>query len=90
MGQVAVKGLTTSQVEKRLCQLLADGYIVNPQVRVTVAKFKSKVIYVLGEVKSPGAFPLTRNEINLIEVISMAQGVPPLSLAGTASTSSAS
>ena len=75
IGQISVKSLTTSQVEKRLCQLLADGYIVNPQVRVTVAKFKSKVIYVLGEVKSPGAFPLTRNEMKLIEVISMAQGV---------------
>jgi polysaccharide export outer membrane protein len=75
IGQVSVKGLTTSQVEQRLRKLLADGYIVNPQVRVTVAKFKSKVIYILGEVKSPGAFPLTRNEMKLIEVISMAQGV---------------
>ena len=75
IGQVSVKGLTTSQVEKRLCRLLADGYIVNPQVRVAVAKFRSKLIFVLGEVRSPGAFPLTRNQMKLIEVISMAQGV---------------
>ena len=75
IGQVSVKGLTTSQVEKRLCRLLADGYIVNPQVRVAVAKFRSKLIFVLGEVRSPGAFPLTRNQMKLIEVISMAQGI---------------
>jgi len=75
IGQVKVQGLTTSQLEQRLCQLLGDGYIVNPQVRVTVVKYRSKLIHVLGEVKSPGALPLTRNEISLMEAISMVQGV---------------
>lgn len=75
IGQVLVRGLTTAQVEQKFCRLLEDGYLVNPQVRVAVAKYKSKLIYVLGEVKAPGAFPLTRNEIGLVEVISMAQGV---------------
>jgi len=75
IGQVPAQGLTTLQLEQRLCQLLGDGYIVNPQVRVTVVKYRSKLIHVLGEVKSPGAFPLTRNQISLMEAISMAQGV---------------
>jgi len=77
IGQVQAQGLTPAQLEQRLCQLLADGYIVNPQVRVTVAKYRSKVVHVLGEVKSPGTFSLTRNQITLMEAISMAQGVTP-------------
>lgn len=75
VGQVLARDLTTSQLEQKLCQLLADGYIVDPQVRVTVVEYKSKLIYVLGEVQKPGAYPLTRKEITLVEAISMAKGV---------------
>ena len=40
--------------------MLADGYIVDPQVSVQVTEYRSQKIFVIGEVNSPGAYPLTR------------------------------
>jgi protein involved in polysaccharide export with SLBB domain len=55
---------------------LADklrAYIVNPQVRVFVKEFKSKKLFVFGEVKKPGTYQY-ENGMNIIELISLAGG----------------
>jgi polysaccharide export outer membrane protein len=76
IGELQVTGLSQLQVEKKLREMLADGYIVDPQVSVQVTEYRSQKIFVIGEVNSPGAYPLTRKTL-LVEAIAMAGGVKP-------------
>ncbi|RZB29826.1 MAG: polysaccharide biosynthesis/export protein [Desulfobacteraceae bacterium Eth-SRB1] len=73
-GRVHVEGLTTPEIEKKIAGLLANGYIVNPQVTVSVKSFKSKKAFILGAVEKPGVYPL-RGQERLLEIISTAGGI---------------
>ena len=73
-GRVHVEGLSTPEIEKKVADLLADGYIVNPQVTVSVKSFKSKKAFILGAVEKPGVYPL-RGQERLLEIISIAGGI---------------
>ena len=53
----------------RLQSLLGPEYLVNPQVTVNVREFKSKRIYIYGEVEDPGSYPLMPNMTALEAVI---------------------
>jgi polysaccharide export outer membrane protein len=76
IGQVAAAGRSVEDVEKDMIARLADGYLVNPQVTVTVKEFRSKKVHVMGEVKSPGTFPLA-GTTTVVEIISKAGGTTP-------------
>jgi polysaccharide export outer membrane protein len=79
IGRVQAGGLTVRQLEALLTQRLADGYLVSPQVGVTVGQYKSQHVYVIGAVKAPGAYPLQR-QATLLEILSQVGG--PTSEAG--------
>lgn len=74
IGTVKVAGLTPAQVEKRLEDLLSQGYFKNPPVSVLVVEYRSKEVFVLGAVNKPGTYPLT-GPATLLEMISRAGGV---------------
>ncbi|MBN2374292.1 SLBB domain-containing protein [bacterium] len=74
IGEVKASGITTEQVQKVITQRLADGYLINPQVTVTITAYRSKQVNVLGEINKPGTYPYTR-QTSLIEIISMAGGL---------------
>ncbi len=76
IGRLKAGGLTVRSLETKIAQLLDKDYIVNPQVTITVSDFKSQKVFILGEVKSPGAYYLSKND-TLLEVISKAGGVTP-------------
>ncbi len=73
IGKIKASGLTTGELADKITALLANGYIVNPQVTVEVVKYMSKKIFIIGEVKKPGTYYLTR-KTTLVEAISMAGG----------------
>jgi len=74
LGQVEVTELTTARVGQKITALLADGYLVNPQVNVFVTDFRSKKVVVLGRIKQPGLIELS-GSISLLELISRAGGL---------------
>jgi polysaccharide biosynthesis/export protein len=78
LGAVQATGLTARQIEAQLAMKLAE-YVVNPQVSVTVARFQSQQVYVVGEVKSPGPYEL-QHASTLVELLTRAGG--PTSNAG--------
>ena len=55
LGVVRVVGLNARELERKLTNLLADGYLVQPRVAVSIASYR--LLYVRGEVKSPGGYP---------------------------------
>lgn len=71
IGRLNVAGLTVRDVEGEVRRRLADGYLRNPHVTVTVAEHKSQRIYVVGEVNTPGVVALTGG-ITLLEALARA------------------
>ena len=74
LGQVEVSKLSISQVSDKITRLLADGYLVNPQVNVFVKEFRSKKVVVLGRVRVPGLIELS-GPISFLELVSKAGGL---------------
>lgn len=59
IGEFSVAGMTPSQVEKTVADLLKQKDILkNPQVTVQVTQINSKKYFLQGEVNKTGAFPL--------------------------------
>jgi polysaccharide biosynthesis/export protein len=77
IGRVKAGSLTLRQVEAELKnRLKAEGYFVNPQVTVSIEQYKSQKIFVVGEIRVPGAYPLSGN-MTLIEALARAGSTLP-------------
>lgn len=74
LGQVKVNELSVSQASKHIASLLADGYIIKPQVNIFVQEFRSKKAVILGQIKRPGVMEMS-GPITLLELISKAGGL---------------
>jgi polysaccharide biosynthesis/export protein len=70
VGQIKVKGLTTSQLEKELGRSLAK-YLQDPQVSIYIKEYKSQRIGVMGAVAHPQIYNVTGQKY-LIEMLFMA------------------
>ncbi|MFH0984179.1 MAG: SLBB domain-containing protein [Candidatus Omnitrophota bacterium] len=71
VGEVSVAGLTVSQLQERLKEILEKDYLVNPQVTVFIEEYST--VTIMGEVKKPGAYPI-KGRLTVVGLISMAEG----------------
>jgi polysaccharide export outer membrane protein len=71
IGRVKAGGLTLRSVEDALRKELANGFFKNPQVSVSVEQYRSQRVFVVGEVRTPGTYPLT-GDMTLIEALARA------------------
>ena len=71
IGLVKVAGLTLTEVESALRKRLADGIFADPQVSVVVNEYRSQEVFVVGEVRQPGSYPIS-GELTLIEALARA------------------
>jgi polysaccharide export outer membrane protein len=70
LGELSVKGKTTQDLENDIKKLLVDGgYLINPNVTVRLLNAK---VTILGEVKMPGTFFFTENNISLLQALGLA------------------
>ena len=76
LGRLSVAGRTVRDIEDMLRKLLLDGYVRNPQVSVEVEQFRSHTIFIVGEVRNGGKYPL-QGEMTLLEVLALAGSVTP-------------
>ena len=60
-GEVPAKGLAINQFRDAVVRRLEDGYLKNPKVTVEVTNYRP--IYLQGEVKSGGEYPLLFDRI---------------------------
>jgi len=72
IDEIHAAGLTPLQLKEKLTLRLKD-FIDNPNVSVIVTEANSQKVYVSGEVKTPGVYPL-RGETTLLQIIPMAGG----------------
>jgi polysaccharide export outer membrane protein len=75
IGEVSVGGLTTREAEVRIGNALrAKSVVKEPQVGVMVDSFQSRRVAVLGEVKNPGIYVISRGS-TVMDMISEAGGL---------------
>jgi len=75
-GTLKVAGLTEAQARHLLASRLAR-YIKQPDVTLRVQSYRSKRVYIDGEVKTPGLQPITDIPMTLMEAINRAGGLLP-------------
>ena len=68
LGEVQVSGLTIAEVKRKVTNLLAKDYLINPQVEVKVKEYQSQYVSVVGEVNSPGRKPI-RGRMRLLDAL---------------------
>ncbi|OGS94864.1 MAG: hypothetical protein A3H31_04175 [Gallionellales bacterium RIFCSPLOWO2_02_FULL_57_47] len=76
-GDFKVEGLTELQARDLLVQRLSN-YIKKPEVTLRVLSFRSKRIYLDGEVKLPGIVQIDDIPLSLPEALNRAGGITPL------------
>ena len=75
-GLLPVEGLTEEQARTLLTQKLAK-YIANPNITLRVQAYRSKRVYIDGEVKSPGLQAINDIPMTLVEALNRAGGLLP-------------
>ena len=58
LGNINVKGMTVEDLNLYLTMKLMEDYLVNPIVTVSVESYKSKKVFIQGEVAQPGVYYL--------------------------------
>ena len=74
IGQLSAAGQSVNQLSDKIEALLADGYIINPQVNIFIEEFRSRKATILGEVAAPGLYEL-KGQTTFLELISTAGGL---------------
>lgn len=74
LGNIKVEGLTVNELKRSIEKKLAADYLVNPEVSIFITEYRSRKIYMLGELRRPGVQELT-GSTTLLEAISKAGGV---------------
>lgn len=76
IGRVQAAGMSIRDVEAQLKAKLTKGYFKNPQVTVAIDQYRSQNIFIVGEVRNVGAYPLTGG-MTLIEALAKAGSPTP-------------
>jgi polysaccharide export outer membrane protein len=71
LQRIPVQGKTLREVEEMIGAGLRGGYVKNAQVTVEVDQFRSRSIFIIGEVKAPGKY-IIEGPVTLLEVIARA------------------
>jgi polysaccharide export outer membrane protein len=75
LGTINLGGKTLEDATTQIRDLLAQDYLVNPQVTLTILEYAKRRFTVLGQVQKPGTFEIPSEEsVDLLEAIAMAGG----------------
>ncbi|MDO8793172.1 MAG: polysaccharide biosynthesis/export family protein [Vicinamibacterales bacterium] len=72
IGLVPAAGQTLRALEDLIAKRLAEGYLKRAQVTVDVEQYRARNIFIVGEVKAPGKYPLSGAQTTLLEALAQA------------------
>jgi len=75
LGKIFVSGLSVNSLTQLIASGLKDGYLNNPQVNVSIIKYRP--FYVAGQVNSPGSYAYEPG-MNINKAVSLAGGFSAL------------
>jgi len=79
VGDVVVSGLTKQEVKDKLTEILGK-FIIDPDIEVTILQYRSKVIFIVGEVGAPGKYYMRADSVSVRDAVVQA-GLPTLAAA---------
>ena len=71
IGSIKVSGLTKKECESMILEKIRP-YLADSEKPIIIVRMSSYSISVLGEVKNPGSFPVSREKINIFEALAIA------------------
>ena len=74
IGDIKADGLTKDELKDVIIKRISK-YVKVPEVNVSILAYRSKFIYMLGEIGRPGKYPMAGDSVNLRDAIFNA-GVP--------------
>ena len=78
IGRLQAGGRTLRVLEAELeGRLVSGGFFLHPEISIAVAVYRSQKIFVIGEVRQPGAYALS-GEISLMEAVARAGAMTDL------------
>lgn len=78
IGNITLAGLSVTAAQDKIAkQLREGGFVVKPQVSITLMTVKSNQVSILGQVAKPGRYPIENNNTRVSEMIAAAGGVLP-------------
>jgi protein involved in polysaccharide export with SLBB domain len=77
VGRVEANGKSLTQLQTQLTRMLAAGYLRDPQVRVEMDQYRSRSVFVTGEVRNPNEFPMTSATMTLLQALALAGSPTP-------------
>jgi polysaccharide export outer membrane protein len=80
VGNMNVRGLTLSELQKKIADSLRAGNILpnvtDPEVTVSLVKSSGNSFSVIGQVKQPGTY-VTDTQVDVMQALSLAGGLTP-------------
>jgi polysaccharide export outer membrane protein len=77
IGRVQIGGKTLRDIETAIrARLVEQGLFKAPEITVSIESYRSQKIYVVGEVRTPGAYPMSGN-MRLVEALALAGSTQP-------------
>ena len=78
IGSVNIGGSTIGAAEQKIAKALRDGgFVLRPQVTMSLMLVRSNQISILGQVSKPGRYPIDMVGSKVSEMVAMAGGVLP-------------
>jgi len=76
VGEIELGGLTPAQAGNRIAdQLRRGGFMVKPQVAVSILQVRSRQVHVLGQLLRPGTYVLEDTGARLTDILTLAGGI---------------
>lgn len=72
LGSIKVEGYTSEEIKKVLTSRFSK-YVADPEISVSVRKFASSRLGIIGEVKTPGYYPFVEG-MSVLDLITQARG----------------
>ncbi len=76
---IKAEGLSKTQLKEVLADKL-EKFVKVPEISVTILAYRSKFVYILGEVRAPGKYPMKGDVVSLRETL-ISAGLPTPSAA---------
>jgi len=77
VGRLRAGGMTLREVEETLKRVLIEqGFFKNPEITVAIEQYRSQKVFIVGEVRTPGAYSLS-GDMRLVEALALAGSTLP-------------
>jgi polysaccharide export outer membrane protein len=75
VGSMQAGGMSEPTLREEIHRRYLETYVRNPQVKVFVREYQSRLVAVAGAVARPGAYSLTKGNETLLDILSQAGGL---------------